>query len=87
MKEIHEKDLKDSNGAVYLPYALERKYPNANREWGWQYVFPSGNHSIDPRSGVKRRHHVSDNYLPRGVKEAVRKAGIIKNASCHTFTP
>ena len=53
----HEADLKAGYGAVYLPYALERKYPNANKEWGWQYVFPASKLSLDPRSGVTRRHH------------------------------
>lgn len=70
---------------VYLPYALEKKYPNANREWGWQYVFPASNYSTDSRTGKKQRHHISGHVLPRAVKEALRKAGITKNASCHTL--
>lgn len=85
VKALHEKDLREGFGTVYLPYALERKYPNACREWGWQYMFPATQISIDPRSGIKQRHHLSEKVLQRAVKEAVRKAGITKNASCHTF--
>ena len=69
----------------HLPYALERKYPNANREWGWQYVFPASKRSIDPRSEVERRHHLHESVPQRAVKEAVRKAGISKPVSCHTL--
>jgi len=72
-------------GQVYLPYALDRKYPNASREWGWQYVFPSDRLSTDPRSGLKRRHHVDESNLQRAVKDAVRLARLAKPASCHTF--
>lgn len=68
-----------------MPYALERKYPNASREWGWQYVFPASQLSIDPRSGIKQRHHLSEKVLQRAVNEAIRRAGITKNANCHTF--
>ena len=85
VKQIYQADLKNGYGAVYLPYALERKYPNANREWGWQYVFPASQLSIDPRSGVKRRHHLDETVLQKVVKEAIRKAGISKHASCHTL--
>ena len=70
---------------VYLPYALERKYPNANREWVWQYVFPAAQPSRDPRTGIIRRHHVHKLVLQRAVQSAVRQAGIPKVASCHTF--
>ena len=82
---LHKKDLSEGFGAVYLPFALEKKYPNANREWGWQYVFPGGHRSIDPRSGIERRHHIDPTVLQRAVKEAVRSAGLVKPASCHTF--
>src|SRR5205807_8144536 len=66
------------------PYALARKYPNAPRQWGWQYVFPSIHRSIDPRSSRERRHHLSDRSIQNAVKNAIRKASIHKNASCHT---
>lgn len=82
---LHQEDLNEGFGEVYLPYALERKYPAANKAWGWQYVFPSSRRSVDPRSGKERRHHVSPEGLQRAVHHAIRKAGIIKHASCHTF--
>jgi len=85
VKEVHEADLKKGYGTVYLPYALERKYPNVNHEWGWQYVFPASQLSIDPRSGAKRRHHLGEKVLQRAVKAAILTAGINKHASCHTF--
>lgn len=84
-KILHRKDLTDGYGAVYLPHALARKYPSAPTEWGWQYVFPAPRRSVDPRSGVKRRHHLSDSHVQRCVKAATRKAGIAKPASCHTL--
>jgi integron integrase len=82
---VYQQDLKEGYGVVYLPYALERKYPNANREFAWQYAFPASKRSIDPRSGVERRHHISETSLQQAVKNAVRRAGITKPASCHTF--
>jgi integron integrase len=82
---IHEEDLSEGFGEVYLPYALARKYPSETRAWKWQYVFPSKNRSIDPRSGQEKRHHASPENLQRAVKLAIRKAGITKQASCHTF--
>lgn len=85
VRSLHEKDLRDGYGAVWLPYALARKYPDAARSWGWQYVFPASRRSVDPRSGVIRRHHLDDSCLQRAVKRAVRKAGITKPASCHTL--
>jgi integron integrase len=85
VKEIHQEDLRAGFGEVYLPYALERKYPNAGREWGWQYVFPSSQRSIDPYSGKERRHHLDEKVLQRAIKMAVRDAGITKPASCHTM--
>lgn len=85
VKEQHDKDLKEGFGTVYMPYALAKKYPNANREWGWQYVFPASQLSIDPRSGVKQRHHFDESAVQKAVKQAIRSAGIIKHASCHTF--
>ncbi len=85
VKNCHEKDLAEGFGAVYLPHALERKYPSASREWHWQYVFPAYQRSTDPRSGVERRHHLDEQSLQRAIKNAVRKAGIQKPASCHTL--
>ena len=85
VRAIHDQDLADGHGDVYLPNALERKYPNANREWGWQYVFPASRRSVDPRSGVVRRHHLDPSMLQRAVKKAVRAAGLTKPATCHTF--
>ncbi len=82
---LHDKDLADGRGCVYLPFALERKYPNAPRQWHWQYVFPSGSLSLDPRSGVERRHHVDESIVQKAIRSAVRKAGINKPASCHTL--
>ncbi|MCB1767722.1 MAG: integron integrase [Candidatus Competibacteraceae bacterium] len=85
VKIMHGQDLREGFGDVYLPFALARKYPNAGREWGWQYVFPASKRSIDPRSNVERRHHRDEQTLQRAVKEAVRRANIAKPASCHTF--
>ena len=82
---FHEKDLADGFGEVYLPYALERKYGEAARDWAWQYVFPAHRRSSDPRTGVVRRHHVDETAVQRAVKKAVRMAGIEKPASCHTL--
>ena len=85
VKIIHEEDLKNGFGSVYLPYAIERKYPNAKFEWHWQYVFPATRISTDPRSGIQRRHHLYDTVIQKAVKQAIRAAGINKHASCHTF--
>ncbi|MBM4308575.1 MAG: integron integrase [Deltaproteobacteria bacterium] len=85
VKKLHDKDLQEGYGEAYLPDALERKYPNAPKEWGWQYVFPSSKLSVDPRSGKIRRHHLSEKTIQNTVKEAVRKAGIVKHASVHTL--
>ena len=85
VKVLHEQDLAQGNGAVYLWPGLERKYPNASREWRWQYVFPAKSLSVDPRSGKVRRHHINENLLHRAVKQAVEQAGITKTVSCHTF--
>jgi integron integrase len=82
---LHQQDLAAGYGAVYLPYALERKYKNASREWAWQYVFPAAKLSRDPRSGTVRRHHADENSLQRAVKSAVRAARITKPVTCHTL--
>ncbi|OBS09593.1 integron integrase [Acidihalobacter prosperus] len=85
VKTLHENDLAQGFGEVYLPFALARKYPGAGREWGWQYVFPSVKRSIDPRSGVERRHHLDEKGIQRAMKRAVRDAGIVKQATPHTL--
>jgi integron integrase len=85
VKAMHERDLAEGNGRVYLPNALAEKYPNADREWGWQYVFPARGLSKDPRTGVERRHHLHETTLQSAVKRAVRMAGLTKPASVHTF--
>jgi integron integrase len=85
VERLHQEDLARGFGSVYLPYALERKYPNADREWIWQYVFPSQRLSVDPRSGVVRRHHLDESGLQKAVRAAARAAGIPKKVSCHTF--
>jgi integron integrase len=84
-KALHDEDLKNGFGEVYLPDALERKYPHAGREWAWQYVFPSEKLSVDPRSGQVRRHHISDSVIQGAVSAAVKKAGIAKRATVHTL--
>ena len=83
VREVHRADLEAGYGEVYLPYALNRKYPSAGREWGWQYVFPSVSRSTDPRSGIVRRHHLGDQALQRAFRQAVRDAGLIKPATPH----
>jgi integron integrase len=85
VRELHTRDVAEGYGRVYLPFALERKYPNASIEWGWQYVFPASRRSIDPRTRLERRHHVDPAVLQRAVKNAVRRANIIKPASVHTL--
>jgi integron integrase len=85
VRVIHQADLRNGFGEVYLPYALERKYRNAAKEWTWQYVFPSRVLSVDPRSGYKRRHHVSEEQVQRAVKKAIKDSGIGKAGSCHTL--
>lgn len=85
VKSIHENDLANGYGEVYMPYALARKYPSAAREWGWQYVFPASALSIDPRSGVTRRHHIDPSVINKAIKSAARKAGLTKRISAHTL--
>ena len=85
VRRLHEHDLAAGFGAVVLPHALARKYPQAARAWGWQYVFPSHLRSRDPHSGKEGRHHVSRSTIQKAVKRAVREAGIEKPASCHTL--
>jgi integron integrase len=85
VNSLHEADLKSGYGHVYLPDALARKYPAANREWGWQYVFPAKKLSVDPRTGSVQRHHCGEQALQRVFRQAVRTAAIPKPASCHTL--
>jgi integron integrase len=85
VKALHEDFLRRGLGGVELPYALERKYPGAGREWGWQYVFPARNVSSDPRTGARRRHHVHESVPQRAVRKAVRLAAIPRPVGCHTF--
>jgi integron integrase len=85
VKRLHEGDLAKGFGEVYLPEGLDRKFPNAGKEWRWQYVFPSDRLSVDPRSGKVRRHHLSDTAIQQTMARAVVKAGIAKHATVHTL--
>jgi integron integrase len=85
VKALHETDLREGYGSVYLPYALARKYPNAEKEWCWQYVFPASKRSVDPRTGRMQRHHIAETALQKAVRGAIIKAGINKPGSCHTL--
>jgi integron integrase len=85
VKLVHEEDLLAGYGEVYLPYAFARKDPSAGTSWGWQYVFPAAQRSVDPRSGIIRRHHVSETVLQKAVRGALRRSGIQKRGSCHTL--
>jgi integron integrase len=85
VKKIHEKDLSDGWGRVLMPMALDRKYPNAPMEWPWQWVFPQQKRWKNVKTGEQGRHHVHETILQRAVKEAYRKAGIVKRIGCHTF--
>ena len=85
VRRVHERDLLKGQGEVALPDALVRKYPKAATDWAWKFVFPSHKLSRDPDTGRIGRHHVYENYLVRGVKEAARRAGIAKHVSCHTL--
>ena len=84
-KLLHQDDLSEGGGSVYLPRGLARKYPSAEREWIWQYVFPAPNLSADPRTGEIRRHHLGASSLRRDIKSAARDAGITKHVTPHTF--
>jgi len=85
VRVLHEQDLAAGFGEVYLPNALERKYRNAGKEWGWQYMFPAGSRSRDPRSGKTRRHHLEPSLINKAIKTAIKRAGINKRVSAHTF--
>ncbi len=85
IKSQYEIDKSRDWDGVYLPNALEKKYPSAPFEWGWQYLFAAEHYSIDPRSGKKRRHHIAEQTVQRSIRQAIQKAGITKPASCHSL--
>lgn len=85
VRGLHQQDLDRGYGSVYLPFALERKYPHADRQWIWQYIFPADRLSQGPRSGVTRRHHLHETGIQRAVRDAVKLARIEKRVTCHTF--
>ena len=84
-KLLHQQDLAEGYGAVELPDALARKYPNSAKSWGWQYVFLAAKRSVDLRSGVVGRHHILEDSIQRAMKKALQKTGITKHGSCHTL--
>lgn len=84
-RELHQRDLSEGFGEVFLPHALARKYRSAPREWKWQWVFPARNRVLDPQSGAMRRHHLLEDTVQRAVKAAIRDAEIEKSGSCHTL--
>jgi integron integrase len=85
VRALHQQDLAYGFGRVALPNALNRNYPNADREWGWQWVFPASHISVDPRSGIPRRHHLYESVPQRALKNASRQVGLTKAASPHTL--
>jgi len=85
VRSLHQRDLDEGYGRVYLPYALARKYPNADREWGWQYVFPAHSRYKDPSSGTEGRHHYHETAMQKAMRYAVRRAALLKPASCHSL--
>ena len=85
VKAIHERDLADGLGRVLLPDALDRKYPNAPKEWRWQWVFPQENRWKNEKTGEEGRHHVHESIIQKAVNAAVRNAVLGKRATCHTF--
>jgi len=84
-RALFEDDKRIGKADVFLPDALAKKYPNAATEWCWQYIFPSGSYSVDPRSGAERRHHIDEKLLQRAMKKAVQVSGIAKPATPHTL--
>ena len=85
VRRLHNRDLENGTGAVYLSYALERKYAHENRDFGWQWVFPAHKLSKDPRNGQIRRHHVGENHFAKFFKTAIDRSGIVKNAVPHSL--
>ncbi len=82
---LHKKDLKEGTGETILPYALKKKYPNASKEFGWQYAFPADKYIYSKENGIKIRYHIHSSTIQRAVKDAIRKSGVIKPGSPHTF--
>jgi len=85
VRTLHQQDLVQGYGEVYLPHALARKYPATAKAWGWPYVFPTRNLAVDPRAGITRRHHVDPSVINKAIKVAVRRAGLTKHISAHTL--
>jgi integron integrase len=85
VKVGYQRDLEQGQGGASLPNALEKKYPNAPKEWGWQFVFPASKLAVDPRSGKLRRHHLHESVLQKAIKAACRQAGLFKHAGCYTL--
>lgn len=85
VRQLHETDLAAGFGSVYLPGALARKYPSAEKELRWQYLFPSGSLARDPRSGVMRRHHIHQSLVQKAVRKAAAQAGMTKRVTSHTM--
>jgi len=85
VKRLHQDDLARGYGRVYLPNALAKKYPNADRQWGWQYAFPAKTLSKDPRSGMKRRHHLHVSSIQKAIRKAVHLSEVVKPVGCHTL--
>ena len=85
VRQIHQKDLAAGQGAVHMPYALDKKFPNANKQWIWQYIFPASNLYTDPQTGITARHHIHETALQRAIKEALNISGVQKRVTPHTF--
>ncbi|MET0091501.1 MAG: tyrosine-type recombinase/integrase [Candidatus Thiodiazotropha sp.] len=85
VKRMHDKDLAAGYGSLFMPEALARKYPNAEFELGWQYLFPASRISQDPRSGIVRRHHIHQTVIQKSIKRAARQSGILKRITSHTL--
>jgi integron integrase len=85
VKALHSRDLREGAGRVVLPDALVRKYPNADREWPWQWVFPATSRYFDREAGCPRRHHLHETVVQKAMKEAIGKSGIPKSATPHTL--
>jgi len=85
VRRLHQRDLREGAGAVALPGALPRKYPTAAQEWGWQWVFPASSRYFDRELHVQRRHHLHESVVQKAMKEAVRRSGISKPATCHSL--
>lgn len=85
VKTVHERDLVEGWGCVPMPNALDRKYPNASKEWRWQWVFPQENRWRNAKTGEEGRHHIDESLVQKAVRTAVTKAGLTKRATCHTL--